>query len=255
MEVEHPKSTIFAVYTQPFIMKLALHILLLFAPILAFSQKMPEIDALNRVILNHKDSIIYAHLLPIEKSKKVHVSDAYWYNWYAQHDIKETKGGFDGKLLHGQYTEFYASKDLKKKGIIKNGLKTGKWKSWHKNGQLSEIWHYKNGLKHGKFIQFNEQGNYTSKGKYIKGKKKREKLSKEIKAEMKKAEKQKKKDDKIERGKSRSEDKIKKNKKEDNPITIDGESEIKNKKTKKEKTPKIRVQKGMKILTLPGKSI
>jgi hypothetical protein len=232
-------------------MKLRL-LLLLFSPVLAFSQKMPEIEALNRVILNHKDSIIYAYLLPTEDGEKVKVSDKYWYNWYAQHDIKETRGGFDGKLLHGQYTEYYESKDLKKKGILKKGLKRGKWKSWYKNGQISEIVYYKNGLKDGKFILFTSSGKQIEKGKYNKGVKKIKRKKKEADNFINK--------DTIDL-KNRENKKNRKSKKEKKDIlksTIQEKSELKkeekNKKKKKEKDPQIRIRRGIKIIPLPGKS-
>lgn len=223
-------------------MKLLLKILLLCTPVLSFSQKMPTIDALNRVILNHKDSIIYAHLLPDDESKKITASDKYWYNWYAQHDIKETRGGFDGKLLHGQYTEFYENKNLKKKGIFKKGLKKGKWKSWYKDGQLSEIVYYKNGLKDGKFILFNTSGEQVAKGKYDKGVKKKERV-KEEKKEKKDtvgvSDKKEIKSKKIKEGKKK--DEVKKD-------------EIKKEDKKKKKEPKVRVRKGIKVFSQPGKS-
>lgn len=223
-----------------------LKLLLLFTPILAFSQKMPDIEALNRVILNHKDSIIYAYLLPTEEGEKVKVSDKYWYNWYAQHDIKETRGGFDGKLLHGQYTEYYESKDLKKKGILKKGLKTGKWKSWYKNGQISEIVYYKNGLKDGKFVLFTSSGEQIEKGKYNKGVKKIKRKKKETDNVVNK--------DSIAIKKSGI-IKNRKGKKDAPKSSTQEKGELKKeKKKKKEKEPQIRIRRGIKIIPQPGKS-
>ena len=242
-------------------MKFLSAILLLLTPILSFSQKMPEVEALNRVILNHKDSIIYAHLLPSDESKKITASDNYWYNWYAQHDIKETKGGFDGKLLHGNYTEYYSNKDLKRKGVFKKGLKTGKWKSWYQNGQLSSILYYKNGLKNGKFILYSTSGESIGKGRYKKGalivkRVKKQKVKAVADSSIVESKK-------IKKGKNKSLDskkdkvKEKKNKKDnvdtDTVTPLEIPSEVQKEK-KKKKEPKIRIRRSIKLVPQSGSS-
>ncbi len=238
-------------------MKLLLKIFLLWIPVLAFSQKLPKVDALNRVILNHKDSIIYAHLLPAEDNDNVKVSDKYWYNWYAQHDIKETKGGFDGKLLHGEYTEYYDTKDLKRKGIVKKGLKKGKWKSWYKNGQISEITYYKNGLRHGKYVRYTSTGALATKGKYKKGilvvKKIRKKETKDTLATEKKSEKKSKKNKPV---KDKKVNKKKQKTAGEPALGEEGKEKdsLKKEKKKKEKTPQIRLRRSIKVVPQPGKS-
>ncbi len=224
-------------------MKILLNISLLLIPVFGFSQKLPEIDALNRVILNHKDSIIYAYLLPTDKGKKVTASDKYWYNWYAQHDIKETRGGFDGKLLHGEYIEFYENKNLKKKGIFKKGLKTGKWKSWYMNGQISEIVYYKNGLRKGRDLVFNSSGEQISKSKYRKGELVKLKVNKKIKN-----------DTSIVQDNKNKKVKSKDRKGKDSIDSTKGKKEEINKEKKNKKEPKIRVRRGIKIFSQPGKS-
>jgi hypothetical protein len=242
-------------------MKHLITLLFLFSLLPAMSQKLPEVDALNRVILNHKDSIIYAHVMPAGESPKVKVSDEYWYTWYAQHDIKETRGGFDGKLLHGNYTIYYENKDLRRKGVFKEGLKIGKWKSWHRNGQLSEISYYKKGLSTGKWISYDPSGNIIAKTKYKKGKmivkKSRKVKNKSIKDTV-----QTEGNKKIKKGKKESGKKLK-NKKSDDPdqlnpeIPMNGEEkkeDVKKGRRKKEKTPSIRLRRSIKVVPQPGKT-
>jgi hypothetical protein len=231
-------------------MRYLLFIIAFYLPLSIFAQKLPEIDALNRVILNHKDSIIYAHLLPAEDGRKIHISDNYWYCWYAQHDIKETRGGFDGKVLHGEYTEFYGTKELKKKGYFKNGMKTGKWKSWYINGQLFEIAYYKHGLRNGKFYRYNELGTLVTEGKYRKG-------VLVVKKEKQKKEKKSKQAENSDRGKksNRAKKKLKGEKETSSDPTTKPQEEIqKNKKKKKGKEPNIRIRRSIKIVPQPGKS-
>ncbi|MDF2456904.1 MAG: hypothetical protein K0R51_2897, partial [Cytophagaceae bacterium] len=231
----------------------------------AAAQKMPEVDALNRVILNHKDSIVYAHVLPVDDHKKVKPKDKYRYYWYAAHDIKITRGGFDGKLLHGIYTEFYHDKELKVKGTFKKGLKKGSWKSWYRNGQLTEILHYKKGFRHGTFTQFDQDGNTICKGKYKKDKLngrqkvyvsggdvviKKYKNGKEIVAKPKKVKKISAKSNK---GKDSTAVKQKKflwifkKKPKDAVVAPDGSDE-KQKKKRSKKEPRIRVRRSIKVV-------
>lgn len=97
------------------------------------------------VIVNFTESTAYAHILP-EKSK-FRAKDNSYYAWFGANDIKRTRGGYDGKLLHGVYKEFYPNKNLKDLGKYKKGIKTGKWKSWYTSGQFKEIAYFQNGQK------------------------------------------------------------------------------------------------------------
>ena len=81
------------------------------------------------------------------------------YYWLKSKDIHQSRGDFDGKLLHGKYTEFYLDKNLKKKGQFYKGLKDGEWKFWHANGELSEVVHWNKGQKAGLYKKMDEQGN------------------------------------------------------------------------------------------------
>lgn len=133
----------------------------------SFAQKDINIPVNQRVILNYPEYVVYADVLTTEN--KVKPSDDLFYFWFGANDIKRTRGGFDGKLLHGTYSEFYLNKNLREKGVFKFGLKNGEWKRWYINGELQEITLWKKGVQHGKYILFDEQGRMTERGVYRHG--------------------------------------------------------------------------------------
>ncbi|MDN3588080.1 hypothetical protein QWY86_15460 [Pedobacter aquatilis] len=101
---------------------------------------------------------------------KVFVDRDKTYYWYANNTISSTQGGFDGKLLHGQYNEFYADKNLKVQGNFENGLKVAIWKNWSDGGLLKEIIEFKNGVMDGNFFRYNSHGLLEEEGRYKLGK-------------------------------------------------------------------------------------
>src|SRR4051812_4990317 len=105
-------------------------------PFQLFSQKGFDLAINQKVVIRFEDRIVNVDLL--QSDKKVKAQDDKYYHWYNSNDIKITRGGFSGKLLHGHYTEYYLNKNLKEKGQFKNGLKTGEWKSWYLNGEYKE---------------------------------------------------------------------------------------------------------------------
>jgi hypothetical protein len=76
----------------------------------------------------------------------------------------ETKGGYDGKLLHGYYKSFYLNNQLKESGEIKYGTKHKEWRYWYSDGTLKEIINWKEGRKDGVYKIFNDQGKLIAKG-------------------------------------------------------------------------------------------
>ena len=56
-------------------------------------------------------------------NKNVHAKKDLFYAWYQANAIHSTQGGYSGKLLNGQYTEYYPNKNLKEQGAYKNGFK------------------------------------------------------------------------------------------------------------------------------------
>lgn len=118
----------------------------------------------NKVIVNFPDHTVYTEI--IENGRRIHPSEDKYYYWFNSNDIKRTKGGYDGKLLHGMYRDFYLNKNLKEKGFFKKGLKKGKWIGWYPNGEYKEITTWRNGERNGKTQWFNEQGQLIRKGRY-----------------------------------------------------------------------------------------
>ncbi len=124
-----------------------------------------ETDTLTRVTMNKSDTIFQFHTInSTEINYKVKETD-YFY-WFRADTILMTRGGFDGKLLHGEYKSFYPNKNLKESGRFEYGLKIDEWKSWHSNGELQtvSIWHA--GKKDGKFQEFTQNGQKLRTGKY-----------------------------------------------------------------------------------------
>lgn len=122
----------------------------------------------NKMVINLEAST-QKFELPV-KDVKTKVNNELTYHWYKSDRILQTKGGYDGKLLHGVYAEFYLNNNLKEKGVYKKGLKNGEWKTWYENGQLKEVSRYCHGLNHGKFQVYNEKGELTLLANYKKGK-------------------------------------------------------------------------------------
>lgn len=71
------------------------------------------------------------------------------YHWLKAGQIQQTRGGFDGKLLHGTFTEYYKSGELRAKGQFEKGLKSGEWRMWFLSGEIQKITSFKKGLPHG----------------------------------------------------------------------------------------------------------
>ncbi len=77
--------------------------------------------------INENDYSIVAEVLAKEKSIPSSADKEYY--WYKSNSIMSTKGGYDGKLLHGQYSSFYLNSNLKEKGKYHMGLiKLEKWR-------------------------------------------------------------------------------------------------------------------------------
>lgn len=122
----------------------------------------------NKMVINLEAST-QKFEVPV-KDVKTKVNNERTYSWYKSNQIMQTKGGYDGKLLHGVFSEFYLNNNLKEKGSFKKGLKNGEWKSWYEDGQLKAIVKYCNGLNHGNYKSYNEKGELILEAKYKKGK-------------------------------------------------------------------------------------
>jgi hypothetical protein len=133
----------------------------------SFAQKDLKIALNQTIVINFLDHIVYLQVLSTEN--KIKPKDDLYYFWFNANDIKVTRGGFDGKLLHGAYREFYLNKNLKEKGNFRYGLKHGEWKSWNLNGEYKDLSHWKKGIRHGKSKLYTEKGELIREEKYKKG--------------------------------------------------------------------------------------
>lgn len=125
-------------------------------------------DALNRVLLQKSDTVFQFYTIKSTDTRIQPESNSYYY-WFKPDTILVTNNGFDGKLLHGDYTVFYPNKNLKEKGTFQNGLKTGEWKSWFDNGEVQSVSHWKLGRQEGLFTEFDRSGKALRKGSYKRG--------------------------------------------------------------------------------------
>jgi antitoxin component YwqK of YwqJK toxin-antitoxin module len=144
-------------------MKKLLAVLLGCIAFAANAQKLPDMG-LYKIYVSETDRDIRAEINPVESGPNVQTDRSYY--WYSSGKIKITQGGYSGKLLNGQYNEFYLNKNLKEQGEFKKGLKSGLWKSWTENGKLVQAINWKNGVKNGGFESYDEKGDLKQKGNY-----------------------------------------------------------------------------------------
>lgn len=122
-----------------------------------------KIVAFN-VTVNYEDYTVKTQML--KDPKKVKVDNELSYLWFNSNKIIETKGGYDGKLLHGYYKSFYLNNQLREAGDIKYGIKSGEWRYWYSDGKLKEVSTWKNGRKNGNYELFNDFGHLMAKGNF-----------------------------------------------------------------------------------------
>lgn len=124
-------------------MKRIILIFLLFISGTLYAQKMPYAD-LYKVSITENNKTIVTEIYPVANNPKAKLDLSYY--WYSADAIHTTQGGYSGKLLNGQYNEYYLNKNLKLQGTFKNGLKDGVWKSWDEDGKMIETSNWKGGL-------------------------------------------------------------------------------------------------------------
>lgn len=130
------------------------------------SQRFVEPDKMKtfNITINYDDFTVKTQML--KDPKKLDLDPELTYCWYSSQKIIETKGGFDGKLLHGYYHSFYLNSQLRESGEFKYGVKHNEWKTWYPDGKLKEITHWKNGRKKGEYALYNEYGTIMAKGSF-----------------------------------------------------------------------------------------
>jgi hypothetical protein len=136
--------------------KISLFLTVMFFGIICLHANKPSYPKTYIHYLNDKDGNIKVSVLSIKVNVKPKEDLIYF--WFHYNQVMSTRGGYDGYLLHGEYTSFYVNNNLKEKGIYKNGLREGKWMTWYENGSVKEISWYKHGMKHGHYELYNELG-------------------------------------------------------------------------------------------------
>lgn len=141
-------------------------ILLLLTASPGMGQTLTEPSRLKQfnITINYNDYTVKTQML--NQDKKISPENEKTYMWYDSRKIMETKGGYDGKLIHGSFKAFYLNNQLKEKGSIRYGLKHKEWKYWYPDGTLREVINWKNGVKWGPYYLYNDQGSLMAKGNF-----------------------------------------------------------------------------------------
>lgn len=129
----------------------------------AMGQKYMKNYLTYKIIVNDSSHNIVAYVKPV---RILYTEADKQYYWFSGHQISSTQGGYSGKLLNGNYQDYYTNKILKESGVFNGGLKNGIWKSWDVNGKLKEEYTWVLGRKNGRYLKYDSLGNVAEKGKY-----------------------------------------------------------------------------------------
>lgn len=122
----------------------------------------------NRIPVQHPDFHAWVEVYEGE-IKHSALDDRKFYAWLKAKQVHTSRGGYEGELLHGNYTALYKTDALKEKGVYNKGLKTGTWKEWHINGELKCVSHWKKGNASGNFTYYNTSGKMVQRENYKNG--------------------------------------------------------------------------------------
>lgn len=118
---------------------------------------------LNQTVTIDAEHIkIRAHILAEHHEFKV--KEDLMYYWFLSGNIQHTRGGYSGKILEGEYTEFYPGDKLKTKGEFYLGLKNGTWTTWNEEGEHLSVVSWKKGVQHGSFKTYSSTGKLIQTG-------------------------------------------------------------------------------------------
>lgn len=136
------------------------------APKILFAQttNLPSALHYQKIMVKIQDTTVYVHLY--NKTQKVNPKQDKYYYWYKNQQIKRTRGGYDGYLLDGKYTEFFPNMNLKVQGQFNKGLKSDTWINWRETGEYEAIYQWSKGIKNGPFKEYNEKGDLIREGNY-----------------------------------------------------------------------------------------
>jgi antitoxin component YwqK of YwqJK toxin-antitoxin module len=116
---------------------------------------------ITKVRLNDPGKSVVMEILPAGKPK---LKPDRLYYWFSGNTIHTTQGGYSGKLLNGDYNEYFPGKNLKDQGKFKKGLKDGVWKTWDESGALTQEITWSDGMKEGPFSIYDERGEVKQSG-------------------------------------------------------------------------------------------
>lgn len=117
----------------------------------------------HKVIVNQVDRSVVAYVKPV---KSISLDNDKRYYWFSTNQINSTQGGFSGKLLNGDYKEFYMNKQLRESGYLNKGLKVGIWKNWDEEGNLKDDYNWTSGEKNGIYHKYDSVGKMQESGRY-----------------------------------------------------------------------------------------
>ncbi len=122
----------------------------------------------RKVVVISGDTTIICNVYNTWKNFKTRPECKYY--WLFENTIHWNYGGYQGQLLHGEFSALNKNNNLIYQGYFINGLKDGEWKYWSGEGIIlrSETW--KNGIRHGRSFYYDPSGNMISEIKYRNGK-------------------------------------------------------------------------------------
>jgi antitoxin component YwqK of YwqJK toxin-antitoxin module len=118
----------------------------------------------NSLVRIDSSSLSYRFHVTIE-TPKPHLS--YKYFWFSSGRIHQTVGGYDGKLLHGEYKVTDPEQRLLEQGNWRMGRKWGNWYTWYPDGKLKSLTRHRYRSEMQFIEEYDAQGNRSRKG-YIK---------------------------------------------------------------------------------------
>ncbi|MEL5994134.1 toxin-antitoxin system YwqK family antitoxin [Hymenobacter segetis] len=77
-----------------------------------------------------------------------------FYYWQGQDRIQRNAGGYNGHLLDGSYQLTDRDDHLLGNGALRQGLKTGTWRTWRPDGSLASTSHWRQGRQRGRTIAY-----------------------------------------------------------------------------------------------------
>ena len=98
------------------------------------------------------------------------VQPGVYYTWYLRNGFASTQGGYEGILLEGSYTKMLRDNTLLEKGQFEEGLKDGKWITWHDQGSKEGVSRWNQGKQQGDQSLYDATGMLEQSQSFRKGK-------------------------------------------------------------------------------------